>query len=254
MSEPSHRKPADFLRIGHRGASGECPENTLCSFRRAIELGVGMIECDLQLTADGHVVVIHDFTLERTTTGHGRVRETRLDAIRACDAGAWRSPRFAGERVPTLEETLDEVLPRARLNLELKSEGEDSRLVLATLAAVSQRGAVDRVIFSSFDMEMLEHVRDASPHARIGVLWSRGPFDEAFRFADALGAVALHPYAGEVTGDLVRECSDRGLMVNVWTVNQVDRMVELVRLGVDGVISDHPGRLLEARARLLASS
>src|SRR5262249_20655574 len=98
ISDPAETKrafaakhqPADFVRIAHRGASAECPENTLAAFRQALKLGAQMIECDLQLTADGHVVVIHDWTLTRTTNGSGAVRDLPLAAIRGLDAGSWR--------------------------------------------------------------------------------------------------------------------------------------------------------------------
>src|SRR5262249_12004770 len=152
---------ADFLRIGHRGAAAECPENTLVSFARAIELGADMIECDLQLTGDGHVVIFHDWTLERTTNGSGIVRELSLDAIRHVEAGSWREARFAGERVPTLDETLDQVLPSAQLNLELKCRGprSDARaLAEASVAAVARRNAFERTVFSSFDGTCLEEL------------------------------------------------------------------------------------------------
>ncbi len=247
-------KRADFLRIAHRGASGECPENTLQAFRRAVELGAEMIECDLQLTADGHVVVIHDESVDRTTDGTGQVHEMTLAEIRALDAGAWRGPAHDGERIPTLEEVLDTVLPLAELNLELKGEAVGSHLVLATLLAVTRRGGLARVLFSSFDGAMLERVREASPHARIAVLWGAEPFADAWRRAGDVGAEAFHPHAGTVGADLVAEAAERGLATNVWTVNQVERVVELVAMGVSGVISDHPGRLLEARARLLAAT
>jgi glycerophosphoryl diester phosphodiesterase len=241
---------ADFLRIGHRGASAECPENTLASFARALELGVDMIECDLQLTHDGHVVVFHDWTLERTSNGSGVVRELSLAAIRRLDAGSWRAPHFAAERVPTLDETLDLVLPAAHLNLELKCRGPraDARaLAEASVAAVAARGAFDRVVFSSFDGTCLEELRAVSAEARIGVLWDAPPFPAAFARAARLGAVALHPRASTVTPELMREAHGEGLLVYVWTVNRPDEIVRLVRLGVNGVISDHPTRLAGAR-------
>lgn len=259
-ARPGTRRPADFLRIGHRGAAAECPENTLASFRRAVERGAQMIECDLQLTADGHVVVFHDFTLERTTNGSGVVTELPLASIRCLDAGAWRGAAFAGEKVPTLSETLDLVLPGAELNLELKLRrvsgptGLESarRLAGAAVAAVGERDAFERVVFSSFDRACTEAVREASPRARIGVLWNDVPYDGAFALAAAVGAVALHPRASTVTPELIREAHGRGLLVHVWTVNALDEILRLARDGVDGVISDHPGRLLEARERLVA--
>lgn len=247
-------KLADFLRIGHRGSSSECPENTIVSFRRALEQGAQMVECDLQLTADGHVVIIHDWTVERTTDGDGNVGEMGLDQLQSLDAGSWKDPKFAGERIPTLEETLDAVLPSARLNLELKcrgSEEEARRLALSAVAAVSQRDAFDRVIFSSFDRASLEALRDVSQEARIGVLWIFAPFDDAFALAEELGAGALHPRAEAVDVSVVDAARERGLAVNTWTVNEPPAILDMIRAGVDGIISDYPGRLLEARARLL---
>ncbi|MBY0275531.1 glycerophosphodiester phosphodiesterase [Candidatus Binatia bacterium] len=245
---------AEFLRIGHRGAAAECPENTLASFARALALGVDMIECDLQLTGDGQVVIFHDWTLERTTNGSGIVRELSLDAIRHLDAGSWRDRRFAGERVPTLDETLDLVLPSAQLNLELKCRGprSDARaLAEAAVAAVTRRGAFGRIVFSSFDGACLEELRAVSAEARIGVLWNDATFPQAFERADRVSAMALHPRAATVTPTLVAEAHGRGLRVYTWTVNPLDEILRLVGEGVDGVISDHPGRLAEARARLL---
>ena len=241
---------ADFLRIGHRGAAAECPENTLASFARAIELGADMIECDLQLTGDGNVVIFHDWTLERTTNGSGIVRELSLDAIRHLDAGSWRDARFAGERVPTLDETLDRVLSSAQLNLELKCRGPrtDARaLAEAAVAAVARHAAFDRIVFSSFDGACLEELRATSAEARIGVLWNDASFPQAFERADRVSAMALHPRAATATPAVVAEAHARGLRVYVWTVNPLDEILRLVGEGVDGVISDHPGRLAEAR-------
>lgn len=252
MSET--KRESDFLRIAHRGASGECPENTMIAFRRAVEQSAAMIECDLQLTADGHVVVFHDWNLDRTTDGHGLLSSLTLQQVRALDAGAWRGDRFRGERVPTLEELLELALPRTQLNLELKSRGGAEaahRLAMATIAAVSCRDGFGEVIFSSFNIETLEALRDVSPYAQIGLLWSVPPFDLAWELARELGAVAFHPDATTVTPDLVAQAHDRGLAVYTWTVNDLERMVELLRMGVDGLFSDFPGRLLEARARLL---
>lgn len=252
---PAAGKPANFLRIAHRGASRECPENTLVAFRRAVEQRAQMIECDLQLAADGSVVVMHDWTVDRTTDGSGAVSDLSLAELRRLDAGRWHGERFAGERVPTLDEVLDTALPHVRLNLELKcrSPGRSAhRLALAVVAAVSQREALDRVIFSSFDVATLEALREVSPHARIGLLWSLPPYDLAWELAAQLGAVALHPRADVLDGATVAEAHARGLSVHAWTVNDADRMVELARMGTDGLFSDLPGRLLEARARLLA--
>lgn len=248
------RKLANFLRIGHRGSSGEAPENTIVAFRRALEQGAQMIECDLQLSADGHVVLIHDWTVDRTTNGVGTVAEMTMAQLETLDAGSWKSEEFRDEGIPTLEQALDAVLPSGRLNLELKCRGSEEdarRLALSAVAAVADRDAFDRVIFSSFDRPALEALRDVSSEAPIGVLWVFAPFDEAFLLAEQLGAVALHPRAEAVDVSVCDEAHERGLTVNSWTVNETQAIFDQVRMGVDGVISDHPGRLLEARARLL---
>lgn len=217
-----------------------------------MELGAAMIECDLQLTADGHVVVFHDWTVDRTSDGTGTLRELSLDTLRALDAGAWKDARFAGERIPTLAEVLDATAGRVELNLELKSRGGERLLALSSLAAVEAAGALGRVLFSSFDMDLLARLREASPTARIAVLWHEPDIAGAFAHAAGLGAEALHPWEAIVAPGLVAEAHGRGLAVNAWTVNPVERMLDLVGMGIDGIISDHPGRLLEARARLLA--
>ena len=184
-------KLADFLRIGHRGSCAEYPENTLVSFRRALEQGAQMIECDLQLTADGHVAVMHDWTLERTSDGEGAVRETSLADLQKLDAGSWKDARFAGERIPTLDETLDTVLPgrapEPRTQMPGVRRGCPSPGPVGRCRGLAAPMPFDRVIFSSFDAASLEALRDVSSEARIGVLWIFAPFDDAFALADRLG-------------------------------------------------------------------
>lgn len=245
--------PSEFLRIGHRGAAAAAPENTAVSFARALDLSVDMIECDLQLTADGEVVIIHDWTADRTTSGEGEIARLAADDLRGFDAGAWMADEFAGARVPSLAETLDQVLPHARLNLELKSRGtreESARLAVAAAAEVQARDAMGRVVFSSFNPEALLELRAAVPEAPIGVLWSREDYALAFEIAAQLGAVSLHPWAAQVTPELVALAHEAELAVFTWTENEVERIVELARMGCDGIISDWPERLLAARDAL----
>src|SRR4029453_18395946 len=157
--------------IAHRGASGTCPENTLPAFRRAVALGVPMVELDVQLTRDGHPVVIHDSTLERTTSGYGAVRRRTLAEIAALDAGRWFAPAFAGTRVPTLGDVLATI--PIRINVELKAIGGDG-LEHRALQAVEEAGALGRVVFSSFDPSTLERLRALPGGGEWGVLGSGG--------------------------------------------------------------------------------
>jgi glycerophosphoryl diester phosphodiesterase len=154
------------LVIAHRGASGTRPENTLVSFRHAEALGAHMVELDVQLSRDGAVVVIHDWTLSRTTGVRGRVATRTLVELEKLDAGAWFAPDYRGERIPTLQQVLGAItLP---VNVELKARGEDG-LEARAFDVVAAAGAENRVVYSSFHPESLLRLRQRSPAAAIAV-------------------------------------------------------------------------------------
>ena len=234
--------PATPLVIAHRGASGTCPENTLVAFMRAAALGAHMIELDVQLTRDGQVVVIHDWTLERTTDGTGAVRERSLAEIQRLDAGNWFASSFRGTRIPTLAEVLAAV--ELRVNVELKPVGDDG-LELRALAVIESAGALDRVVFSSFEAGALERLRARSAAATVAVLWDRGPVTEAVTRAERVGARALHLRKDGVTADAVRAAAAAGLPVRAWTVNERGEFDRLLATGVEGVFTDFPERFLQ---------
>jgi len=230
--------------IAHRGASGTRPENTLAAFRRAAELGASMIELDVQCTRDGVPIVIHDWTLDRTTTGTGAVGDRSLAELRALDAGSWFDPAFAGERVPTLAEVLAAV-PVA-VNVELKPRGDDG-LVEAALAAVEAAAALDRVVFSCFEPAVLERLRRTSPGAALGVLWEDAPIAEAVRWARRVDARALHLRKDAVSPAALDRTAAAGLPIRVWTVNDPGEFERLAALGVEAVFTDFPERFLHNR-------
>ncbi len=228
--------------IAHRGASGTCPENTLAAFRRATALGVDMIELDVQLTRDEAVVVIHDWTLDRTTDGYGPVRHRSLAEIGRLDAGSWFGPAFVGERVPTLEEVLAAV--PVPLNVELKPAGDDG-LEGRVLAVVMAAGSLERVVFSSFELPALERLRSRSRGATLAVLWETAPIIEAVQWAERVAATALHLRKDTLTPEALAEAGVAGLPVRVWTVNDRSEMARLATLGVEGVFTDYPERFLQ---------
>ncbi len=229
------------LVIAHRGASGTCPENTLVAFARAAALGAHMIELDVQLTRDGEVVVMHDWTLERTTDGAGAVSDRTLAEIRRLDAGAWFGPAFRGTRVPTLAEVLAAVgLP---VNVELKPVGDDG-LEARALAVVESAGALARVVFSSFDAGALERLRACAAGATLAVLWDAGPVADAMGRARRVGARALHLRKDRTTPDALAAAAAAGLPVRAWTVNERGEMDRLVAAGVEGIFTDFPERFL----------
>jgi glycerophosphoryl diester phosphodiesterase len=230
-----------LLVIAHRGASGTCPENTLAAFRRAAALGVPMVELDVQLTRDHEVVVVHDWTLDRTTDGTGPVRDRTLAEIRRLDAGTWFGPTFRGERVPTLAEVLAAV-PVA-VNVELKPVGDDG-LEVRALAAVESAGALGRVVFSSFDPAALGRLRARSRAATLAVLWEREAIADALELAERVAARALHLRKDAVTSDALARTVRAGLPVRAWTVNDPAESARLRAAGVAGIFTDFPERFL----------
>lgn len=232
-----------MLKIGHRGAAGTHPENTLASFRRAAELGCDGVELDIHRTRDGHLVVIHDFSLDRTTTGMGVIRDLTLAEVQAADAGRFRGQQFAGERVPTLGEVLD-VLPESMtVFIELKKgsmyyPGIEAEL----LAFLQQKGALRRVQISSFDHQALRRIHELAPDLPLGMLYGENLLD-AVGYAQEVGAQALHPNWEWVTPELLQAAHAAGLQVNTWTVNDPALITQYRAMGVDGMISDFPERL-----------
>lgn len=161
-----------MLVVAHRGASGRAPENTFASYEAALAIGVDAIELDVHLSRDGHLVVIHDANLARTTSGQGLVHEHTLAELKALDAGSWYAPSFAGERIPSFEEVLDRIGPRVALQVEVK--GRTDGVAEATVAALRSHGLLERAMITSFHLDLLPLVRRLAPTAEIGALaWGR---------------------------------------------------------------------------------
>ncbi len=243
--------PSPFFVIGHRGAAGLAPEHTRASFEQALEIGVDMIELDVQLTRDGHLVVFHDRELGRTVTAAGPLRERTLAELKRLDTGRWFGDAFRGERPFTLPEVFELVAGRAALNVEIKSPEPDWEATARSLAeALTGADALATAIVSSFEMGALEAVRRRLPEAGIGVLWQSLDLAPAWDWAQRLAAVSFHPFAGLVNGELVGAARDRGLRVHAWTVNDEDEMRRVAACSVDGIISDFPDRLRRVREEL----
>ena len=201
-----------------------------------------MVELDVQRTRDGGVVVLHDLTLDRTTDGSGLVVDRSLADIRRLDAGAWFAPAFAGARVPALDEVLAAIaLP---VNVELKPSGDDG-LEAAALAVVRSARALDRVVFSSFDVASLVRLRSLSAGAEVAVLWEMGPVAVALRCAKRVDARALHVRKDGVDDAMAAAVAAEGLALRVWTVNDPLELESFGGSGVDGVFTDFPERFLQ---------
>jgi glycerophosphoryl diester phosphodiesterase len=237
--------------IGHRGASGFAPENTLAAFRKAVELGAGFIETDLQLSRDAHLVALHDDTLERTTNDSGPVSSRTLEELRQLDAGSWFRPStqeaaspFAGERIPTVQEIL--AFGREHeigLLLEVKPTGP-SGAEHAIVGALRTSGEIPRSVVLSFATTVLKRIRQLEPLVMTGFLYSdRLPL--AVATAVDAGARQLLPRTDRVTPELVTEAHAHDLKVVAWTANAPNEMQKLISAGVDGIITDYPDRLVE---------
>jgi len=232
------------LAIGHRGAAGHMPENTVVSFEKAIELGADAIEFDVALCRDGVPIIIHDDTLDRTTDSVGLVADRGSDEVRALDAGSWRGHPA---RVPTLEEVLERFGSRTLLNLEIKDSLRRVELVDVCARMVEESGLVENTMFSSFDLDALRVLRSVLPEARIGVLCMPMKLEAALRCAAEIGAENLHPARMLVTEGLVERARAQGLRIWTWTVNEPGDITRLCNLEIEGIFSDYPERVVAAR-------
>lgn len=238
------------LIIAHRGSSAHAPENTLAAFQLAAEQGAEAIELDVDLTRDGHVVVMHDATIDRTTDGYGRVGDLTLEEIRRADAGAWKNAAFRGERVPLLEEVFAAVGQRLLINVEIKGMALRGNGLEARVAAlIEKHKLIDRVILSSFNPLALRRLKHVNARLACGLLYAP---DLPIFLRDAWLAPlipqlnARHPQHAQVNKARVDQFHAQGLTVNVWTVNQADLVRAMAQAGVDGIIGDDPVLLREA--------
>ena len=225
-----------FVVIGHRGAAGHEPENTLRSFRRAVAMGVHAVELDVYRLED-ELVVIHDDSLERTTSGTGPLAAHTLAEVRRLDAGA-------GERIPLLSEVLSGIDEGIGINVELKGEGTGERLPGYLAAYPRSRGCI---LVSSFRQQELAAYREAGGDAALGLLFGRSK-EGLFERAEALDPYTIHLSVRLASAGLMGRIHARGVRVFVYTVNELDVLARLRKGKVDGVFSDYPDRILQAIA------
>ena len=233
-----------FVKVAHRGASGDFPENTRLAFEEAIEAEADMIEMDCQLTRDGHIVVFHDERLKRTAGVSGNLRSKSLEQLKQLDVGRWKKKSFRGERVLTLEEVLAIIVGKVDLCLDIKQfNGSQPGIEIKLLFILSHYDYLDQTIFSSFNYQSLDRVRDFAPEARIGVIYATGIKEDPFIAAERLRASSIHVQKEVATRDFLGRAWEAGLDVHVWTVNNVHEMEKFASLGVQGIVSDYPKRL-----------
>ena len=230
-----------MLVIAHRGASGHAPENTLASFRRALDMGAAAVELDVHQTLDHELVVAHDDDLKRCGRDKRRLKTLRWQEAAAIDVGSWFDKRFAAERLPRLEEVCDLLPSHVELHVELKHgsrvyPGIEERVV----DLIRKRGASSRTVVSSFDHEALYMVRSLDAKARIGYLLGLTTLKTAWAEMRDIAAESLNLSVRQALARTVKAARERGYKTLVYTVNTPMDRDRLAKLGVDGIFSNYP--------------
>ena len=238
------------LVFGHRGASAYAPMNTLPAFELAAELGADGIELDVHRTRDGEVVIVHDFDVDETTDGQGRVVDMTLAQLKELDAGSWFDEDFRGVRVPTLNEVFEAVGSKLYINIEIKSVTAETDGIEQCVADLIQHyGMRKYVIVSSFNPLAIIRFRQIMPDVALGSLYApelpTWPLDTLNR----LSYEAIHPYHEIIDAEFVEVAKSKGEFINAWTVNDPVRAKVLGDLGVDGIITDRPDVIRHALGR-----
>ncbi|KAB1156192.1 glycerophosphodiester phosphodiesterase [Flavobacterium luteum] len=225
-----------MLNLGHRGAKGYEPENTLLSFQKAIDIGVDGIELDVHLSSDGAIMVIHDETIDRTTNGKGFVNELSLLKLNGFEIEK-------EQKIPSLQEVFDLVNQQCLINIELKGKGT-AKPVLALIEeyVLEKNWDYSHFIVSSFDWTALQELRKWNPKIPIGVL-TQTNLDLAVAFAKFIKAETIHPYFHLLTKENTKKIQNEGFEVFSWTVNEIEDIEKIKSFHVNGIISDFPDRI-----------
>ena len=236
------------LILGHRGASGYAPENTMEAFTLAADMGADGLELDIHLTSDGHVVICHDELIDRTSNGQGSIPQYTLAELKAMDFGYhFYGKERRGIRIPTLDEVFELASARGMtVNVEIKSA--DPAIISVCHGIAKDHGMSESVIYSSFNHFQIERMKQFDPSAFIAPLYSINML-RPWNYALDMNAQAVHPKYLQIglTPDYVKICHQKGLRVHTWTVNTEEDMRSLIDMGVDALITNYPDVALKIR-------
>ena len=227
--------------IAHRGASGYAPENTLVAFKKALDMGAKAVEFDVQMTQDGQLVVIHDYTLDRTTSGSGMIMDTDYEDIKEFDAGSWFATEYRGERVPLLKNVLQLFPADVEINIEIKKFLLDERKLEEDIyGLVKEMNMMDQVVFSSFDHHCLKNLRNYSD-TRIGILISSSMIEPlTYMKSQQLVSHSINQKVAFIDKELVEDDHNNQIKVLSYTVNDRKIAEYFETIGVDGIFSNYP--------------
>jgi len=230
--------------FAHRGAKAYAPQNTLPAFKKALEMKAEYIELDVQLTSDGVPVIIHDFTLDKTTDLKGFVHRTSWKEIRKADAGGWFSKEYSGTPVPSLEEVLALIPPEVCLNVEIKAISFLKEPVVDVVTDLLRREKGRNLLVSSFNHPLLLEFQKRMPEVPLGILTGSDLIGfPSYVEATGLKPFSLHPEASYLTREYIEEAHKRGWEVLTYTINSSLQAQMLDEMGVDGIFSDYPDLL-----------
>ncbi len=241
MESPSLKHKV-FRIIGHRGAPGHAPENTLASFQKGLELGADMLELDIHMSRDGELVVMHDPTLDRTTDGAGYIKNYTVRELKQFDASK-RFEAYRGERIPILQEVFDLAKKRATFAIEVKNcpilyPDIEKKLI----RVIEKNELVDEVIVIAFYHPSLKEIKRLNPDVKTGIIYTAALL-EPWAVAETVGASALHPMYKYTMADMIAEAHKRDYLVHPWTINSIPEIEQWIKYGVDGIASDYPDSL-----------
>ena len=241
----------DVLIIAHRGANRDAPQNTMPAFKKACELSADGIETDVHMTKDGHIVLCHNFTVDKTSDGKGKIADHMLSQLLNLDFGSYFLSEFKNVRIPTIDDFMIFLKNKSMkvINIEIKSDrdkGKNKEIARKTIEAAKKYDLFDRLLISSFDGKALIDAKEIDSECKTGLLypwylrivpdWVSPPL----QYAKKIKADAIHPKVEYVDRALIRHAHSLGLEVNVWTVNSMKQAAELVKMGADGLITDCP--------------
>ncbi len=230
-------KKKNIMVVAHRGASGYAPENTLSAMKKAIEMNAEMSELDVQETADGEIILLHDNTTKRTGKKDLNIWKLNYDDLKDIEVGEWFSEEYKGEPIPTLKEVIDLVKGKMKLNIELKANKHEKMLAERSLKVVTDNEFLDQVVFTSFKFDEIRKIRALNKEAKVGYIFGKLP-ENVDVFTEDVDLLSAHYKT--VDAEFVKKAKSNGKEVHVWTVNEPEDMKRMIELGVEAIITNYP--------------
>ncbi len=239
------------LVLAHRGANKVAPQNTLPAFQKALDFGADGLETDVHLSKDGHIVICHNYTIDETANGTGKIDEMTLSQLKGFDFGSYFSDDFKGVTLPTLPELLDLTKNMKLINIEIKPPQKDCDLVKKVVETIHEYGIVENSIVSCFDPECIRLVKEIDKNVKTGLLYEDDELGNEImtfgvaKYCKQLNADAAHPHRKLITHKEIVDLHNIGIAVNPWTVNKEEEIIRFTEWSCDALISDVPDYCLK---------